>query len=113
MGSVIRLKFPLTVRAQIVKTPEQYEFTSWADILRFNTTGNRLKRNIIFCFRKFNSGLEKLSSKLVFEMYAERLKLVCRAMLELGGLAKLDRGVVDELFQRQKFWSSSYFVGSG
>jgi len=101
------------VRAQMVKTPDQYEFTSLADILRYNAVGNRLKRNIIYCFRKFNCGLEKLSNKQVFAMYAERLKLVCRALLELGGLAKLDRGVVDELLQRQKHWTSAQFVETG
>jgi hypothetical protein len=100
------------VRAQIVKVPDQYEFTSWADITQHKKLGNRLKNNIIYCLRIFNNDLNKLSNKQVFAMYADRLKLVCMALCELGGFKKLDRTILDELCQKQIKWSSAKIISS-
>ena len=101
------------VRAQMVKVPDQYEFTSWAGIILHKAIGNRLKRNITYCLRIFNSGLNKLSDKQVFAMYADRLNLVCEALYKFGSLTNLDRSVVDELLQRTRIWSQLNYVESG
>ena len=100
------------VRAQMVKTPSEYEFTSWADIQKHNSVGDILKGNIIYCLRKFNGDSERLSNKEVFAMYADRLKLVCMALVELECFTKLDRTVVNALFQKQKIWSHSKHISS-
>ena len=100
------------VRSQMVKFPQDYEFSSWSDILKHNAIGNKLRRNINSCLRRFNGGIQGKSDQQVFNLYAARLKLVCRALLELGSFRKLDQTIVDELYCCKKKWSQSLFVSS-
>ena len=93
------------VRAQMVKTPSEYEFTSWSDFNKKNSLGERLKRSFIYCLRKFNGGLQDMTDLQIFSLYTARLKLICRALYELGDFSKLDRTIVNELFLKNKKWT--------
>ncbi|EDM27754.1 hypothetical protein LNTAR_00095 [Lentisphaera araneosa HTCC2155] len=101
------------VRAQMVSSPQHYQFTSWSDLLKKVSLGKRIKKNIIHCIRLFNGGMETKSDAQVFALYSKRLKLVCEAIREFGSFAKLNRSVLDALLQRHASWSRVKQVESG
>ncbi|EDM27215.1 hypothetical protein LNTAR_16137 [Lentisphaera araneosa HTCC2155] len=100
------------VRAKMVKMPQDYEFTSWADVMKRNSIGHRIKASIIACVRCFNGGMKGVSDTQVFRLYSARLKLVCRVLLEIGSFTKLDRSMVDELYHRNGIWSKAKYISS-
>ena len=94
------------VRAQIVQSPEDYSFTSWADICSENPRAEKLKAGIIRAIRCLGEYKECDDDNEIFCLYAESLLMITEAIKEYGDIKRLRGHLVEALLQQHPYWSS-------